>query len=684
MAEKPADKSQESSKQALDLNTLSGLDFGPTWADEKAKRPSLKQFESRGDSRGKGRRPSGGGSRDRRSQAGGSRPAGGGGGPAGGGRPAGGGGRPAGGRPSGGGEGRRSDARRDDRRSGGRPDPRAMFEPTVKVDIYPQDEAFEALVKRLRSTVRTYQLFEIAHLLLEKPERYVVVVENKAKAGEKPAPLHFSVPGHLPFETEEAAINHVLANNLDLFFDVEAVEVDPPKGNFQMVNRCSITGELLGPPNYHRYQEFLQRHYAAKISGMSFDRFVSKIETVKEQESIDAWVESMKMGARYTLKGRQDGEPESFDSLEAVRFFLLQHRKDKMVSSGETIRFAGRDIERLPKGDIRRSVEAYIEQQLHFPLDSANNIRGRLRRHKFAVYKKGSKGVSFVCAVKRKFRNSQTVFTPSIQGLIEFIERNPNTAASKLPKIYIDIDTEKQQPAKLEMTEAEVAAAAAAAEAVKAAAAESDEAGAASVEAPEDAAPAPDAAASTEATPKVELTAEEQARLNQLMLDLRWLIVEGYVTEYGDGRLFAAPPMPEAKPKQAPKKVQAAPVTIEQPVAEAAETKVEAAEAEAPEAAEAKVEAVEAEAPEAAEVKVEAVEAEAPEATEVKVDAVEAEAPEAAEVKVEAVEVEAPEATEVKVEAAEAEAPEAVAADADVEKAQAPAVEAADEAEPKA
>jgi hypothetical protein len=483
----------------------------------------------------------------------------------------------------------------------------------VKVDIYPQDEAFEALVKRLRSTVRTYQLFEIAHLLLEKPERYVVVVENKAKAGEKPAPLFFAVPGHLPFETEEAAINHVLANHLGLFFDMEEIEIDAPKGNFQMINRCSVTGDLLGPPNYHLYQEALKRHYAAKITGMSFDRFVSKVETVKEQESIDAWVESMKKGVRYILKDRQEGEPESFESLESVRFFLLQNRKDKIVSSGETIRFAGRDIEHLPKGDIRRSVEAYVEQQLHFPLDSANNIRGRLRRHKFAVYKKGSKGVSFVCAVKRKFRDSKTVFTPSIQGLIEFVEKHPNAPASKLPKLYIDIDTEKQQPAKLEMTEAEVAAAAAAVEAAKIAAAEAAEATAASGEATEATetvgvveapAPAPDASASTEAMPKVELSEDEQKRLNQLMLDLRWLIVEGYVTEYGDGRLFAAPPMPEAKPKAvkkpAPKKaateavktevkaeVEAAPgiPAVIAAVTEAAaevEPKVEAASEEAP------------------------------------------------------------------------------------------------------
>jgi len=641
MAEKPADKPQESSKKALDLNTLSGLDFGPSWADENAKRPSLKQFDSRGDSRGKGKRSGGGGSRDRRGPSGGGRPNG----PSAGGRPQGGGqGRPQGeGRPQGGGEGRR----RDDRRGGGRPE-HAVFNPTVKVDIYPQDEAFEALVKRLRSTVRTYQLFEIAHLLLEKPERYVVVVENKAKAGEKPAPLFFAVPGHLPFETEEAAINHVLGNHLDLFFDIEEIEIDAPKGNFQMVNRCSVTGDLLGPPNYHLYQEALKRHYAAKITGMSFDRFVSKVETVKDQESIDAWVDSMKKGSRYTLKDRQEGEPESFESLESVRFFLLQNRKDKIVSSGETIRFAGRDIEHLPKGDIRRSVEAYVEQQLHFPLDSANNIRGRLRRHKFAVYKKGSKGVSFVCAVKRKFRDSKTVFTPSIQGLIEFVEKHPNTPASKLPKLYIDIDTEKQQPAKLEMTEAEVAAAAAAVEAAKLAAAEAAQAIAASGEATEATetaavvevpapAPAPDASASTEAMPKVELSEDEQKRLNQLMLDLRWLIVEGYVTEYGDGRLFAAPPMPEAKPKAvkkpAPKKaateavkteakaeVEAAPETpvVTEAVAEVeaepkVEPKVEVAAEEAPVMEQAQaVEPVAEATPEAAS-KAEVVEVEAPE-----------------------------------------------------------------------
>ena len=543
MAEKPADKQTETpktakpAKQALDLNALSGLDFGPNWADENAKSGRPKNYDSFGGGKGgKGRRGGGGGApRDRRSGE----------------RPSGGHSAVRDGQTDRRGQGTpnsRGEGRRDNRGKGGRSRSLApaYFEPTIKVDLYPQDEAFEALINRLRSSARTYQLFDIAHLLLEKPERYIVVVSPKPAKGDKPAPFYYSVPGHLPFETEEDAINHVMANHLDQFFEIEEIEVEPPKGNFLMVNYCTITSELLGPPNYHRYQEFLQLHYAARITGMSFEQFTARVESSKEQEHIDAWLESMKKGARYTVKDQQEGEPESLETLEAVRHFLLQHRKDKVFGSGESIRFAGRDIVRLPMGDIRRSVEAYVESQKHFPLDSANNIRGRLRRHKFAVYKKGSKGASFVCAVKRKFRDSKTVFTESIGDLIDFIEKHPEIPASKLPSEYVGIATQKQKPEVLKMTEAEVEAAAKA----KAEAAESE----ATEKAPEAEEATPtitiDATASTQAQAKVELSEEDQKKLRQLMLDLRWLITEGYVTEYGDGRLFAPPPMPDAKPKE--------------------------------------------------------------------------------------------------------------------------------------
>ena len=568
MTDNSAENPQEPTKQSLDLSSLSGLDFGPSWADgESNKKKLAKQYDDGGKSRGRGDKR--GGSAPRRDRRSGGRPQRSDSGE----RRFEGGGRPP--------RGERRGGERGERRGGDRRNAPKPFEPTVKVDLYPQDEAFDALVKRLTATARTYQLFEIANLLLEKPERFVVVLANKPiknEAGETVTePLYYSVPGHLPFESEDAAINHVLTNCLDVFFDIEEIEIEPPKGSFQVVNRCGLTGELLGPPNYHRYQEFLQRHYSNRINGMSFERFQSRIETVKEQEVIDSWIESMKKGARYTLKERAEGEPESFDSLEAVRFFLVQHRKDKVVGSGTSVRFAGRDIERLSRGNLRRSVEVYCEQQLHFPLDTANNIRGRLRRHKFTVYKKGGKGISYVCAVKRKFRDSKTSFSDSIQSLIEFIEKNPEILASKLSEAYLGIDAEKVTPEKLKMSES------------------SDEV-TAPVEATPEAtdsseAPAPPPAkvketaevtAAAEVKPKEVLSPEDHTRLESMMIDLRWLITEGYVTEYGDGRLFAAPPMPEPKkkeeaPAQQPADAVAAAAVVEAPVVEAPPESVELA-----------------------------------------------------------------------------------------------------------
>jgi hypothetical protein len=58
--------------------------------------------------------------------------------------------------------------------------------------------------------------------------------------------FHISVPDGIPFESDEAAVAHVLSKHLDKFFDTAEVDVDPPKGNFQVINKCGITGELLG------------------------------------------------------------------------------------------------------------------------------------------------------------------------------------------------------------------------------------------------------------------------------------------------------------------------------------------------------------------------------------------------------------------------------------------------------
>src|SRR6185436_2504689 len=65
-------------------------------------------------------------------------------------------------------------------------------------------------------------------------------------------------------------------------------------------------------------------------------------------------------------------------------------------------------------------------------------------------------------------------------------------------------------------------------------------------EATENAAPAAAAAADTGPA----LTIEERAKIARMQGDLMWLVREGYVTEFIDGRLFAPPPIVEARKKE--------------------------------------------------------------------------------------------------------------------------------------
>ena len=438
--------------------------------------------------------------------------------------------------------------------SGSRPpqDYRPYQSPYFNVAFYPEDAGFSALAKAMRASCRTFELFEIARLILGKYERFVVVVTRKppeaapvtdapvaapstAPAPARPAgPIHVSLPDGMPFESEEAAVAHVLGRHLDKFFDLAIVEVDPPKGSFPFVNRCTLSGELLGPPNYHRYQQIVQQHHAARFPRMPFENFRERIETVRDPEAVNQWLEKMKKAARYTWKLGAEGEPPVvLESLEDARAHLLATAKDRMVKTVESARFHGKLIESLPPGEIRRAIEGQFERQRRFPLDTANALRGRLRREGFTIFKKGSKGISYVCAVKRKFRVPGQVFAESIGTLIAFLEANPMITVKELPVKFLGI-TPPSVPSTppLSIPSAQP------------------------MPVPEPAeppAPTPEPAAVEPAPAPVEtpLTPEQQERLRRLTIDLRWLVLEGYVTEFADGRLFSPPAMAEARAKAA-------------------------------------------------------------------------------------------------------------------------------------
>ena len=113
--------------------------------------------------------------------------------------------------------------------------------------------------------------------------------------------------------TEAEAVSHVLNRHLDQFFDTVEVETEAPKGSFLMVAKCPQTGKLLGAPTHHSYQRNLREHHARHCPNVPFDAFKGRLEMVREQEQIDAWLKSMSTRSEYAPKDRKEGEPERLE-----------------------------------------------------------------------------------------------------------------------------------------------------------------------------------------------------------------------------------------------------------------------------------------------------------------------------------------------------------------------------------
>ena len=270
---------------ALDL---SGLNFGPAWARDPSESKSLKKFKDRddrgdrSDSRGRGDR------NDRRGGGGGGFRGGGGGGDRRGG---------GGGERRGGGQGRRDF----DNRS-----PRQEVEPPAgfKIQLMPAEESLDLLARQVIDSGRTYSVFDLAKVLLQSRDRFRVIYESNDRK------FYRCREDQSLWLSRDEALRHLWKSDwLTKYYEEVKVEGEAPKGSFSSVARCGISNELLGPPNYHGFQEKLIALHRERFSNMSLDDYKAKVRTERGEEAVEAWLESMKQVTKWKPKSGEEEAP---------------------------------------------------------------------------------------------------------------------------------------------------------------------------------------------------------------------------------------------------------------------------------------------------------------------------------------------------------------------------------------
>jgi hypothetical protein len=528
--EQPEQPPKKRESEMLDLD----LHFLPAWAQQGANAKLYENFtgEEGGDRRerrgaGGPRRDfgGGGGNRDRGPRRDRPRPEGG--------RPGFGGGRPGFG-PSGGapqGQQRQGGGFRGDRREGGRrdgrggprrdqggrpPEDRPQIKlPDLEISFIPEDKGVESLARQIKLSGRAYPLFEIAYLVLKKPERYHVHLTSKKKEdGTAVQPLYICALDDTLWLDENEAMQHVLDKHFGTFYASEKIPTDPPKGVYTFVAQCGMSGTILGPPNYHDYQNKLSKLHQERFSRMPFDMFKSRIRIVKDEAVVKKWLEEQSFRTEFTALNVP--ETIKFNSREEVEKHFRETHLANVIKSVDTFTLGGTDVADVQNRGLQSLMRRSYDEQMRFPIKVVNVLSGQFARQGLQFFKV-NKSVTHVAVARPHYLDMEaTPVSDGVKKIVEFVNSHPRSTRKKL--------LEALAP------------------------------GASIVPAAAPAAPV-EGQPATEAAPRAEPATPPEVQA--IISDLHWLIHQGHVIEFANGILETAkkplprPPRPEKQPKPA-------------------------------------------------------------------------------------------------------------------------------------
>jgi hypothetical protein len=431
--------------------------------------------------------------------------------------------------------------------------------PEINVNFLPEEMGVESLARQIKMTGRAYPLFDIARLVLERPERHLLAFSTKKKAdGQVVQPLFLCALDDSLWLSEDEAVANVLKQHFGTFYQAERTATEPPKGKYTFVAQCGISGVILGPPNHHDYQNQLHKLHTQRFSRMPFEMFKSRVRIVREEEVVKKWIEEQSWKTEYTCLNVP--EPLRLATRDDVEKHFRQVHKENIIKPVESHTLTGAAARSLRSADMQRLVRQSWEAQRRFPLQIATVLSQQFAGYGLQFFKV-NKAVTHVSVARPHYLDLIT--TPVSEGvkrIVDFINATPKSTRRKLLEALAPTPVPTVIPVAPEPAPAPPAPVVAP-EAAPAA--------------PAEGAPAPAAAAP--ATPPAAVPAGPTPEQTAVISDLHWLVHQGHVIEFANGILETAkkplpkPPKPAAKPAAPAEAVPAEAVPAEAAPVETAE-----------------------------------------------------------------------------------------------------------------
>jgi hypothetical protein len=306
--------------------------------------------------------------------------------------------------------------------------PHIEVEPApVQIDFLPEERAFSKIIQQIKQGHIAYPLFGLARMFLERPERHRIRIRSL----DNHTLIHqFSDDG--PVAMDASALERIAFNaKKEEFYETRIVEKEPIKGNFTSVARCTLSGKLLGPTNYHAFQPALRGLYEQRFSRrMSFEDYRRSIEISSDPKLVEQWKEEARTSVAFQTKDPEN--PISFENLAAVEQHFRTHYLPKLIRGCLATEISGEMARHLPDRGIVAAIRKARDRENRFPAQIAGALRHGLNQAGLHVFKH-KKRILYISTVRPQlFDASQGSVAAGLSAILSTVKSYPKISRKQL------------------------------------------------------------------------------------------------------------------------------------------------------------------------------------------------------------------------------------------------------------
>ena len=310
-----------------------------------------------------------------------------------------------------------------------RPTETQQAPPPLQVSFIPEKERLGRVVKKIHATRKAYPLLQLAELFLSNPENYLVKIELEPGADPDRKLLQCRKCGAVYLD-QLTFNSHVIARHMEDLFEIVEEEGEVPEGTYTCVGRCRLSGVLLGPPNYHGFEDRVREVHRSRFPDLPLEEYRRQIEIVRDPELVEQWKQESRRVRRYRPKNRE-GSAELLSRTEAEARILREYAPHLVREVRKAI-VRPQIIQQMADGPVKDLVREVWRRESRHPFTLVLALRPAFRHmglHIFSI----RRGEAFATPIKPEPLDPAEAVV-SIREVLQFLRDHPGCTRGELLK----------------------------------------------------------------------------------------------------------------------------------------------------------------------------------------------------------------------------------------------------------